>query len=120
MRGARNKDRVIEETFIKLVITLTKEGVDMRLSHGKNGLVAWFENGFYKSDGVTKLQIEDGRLYLFARYEEKTAITSIDDIIRCSVRWYIFSCDRHSSWRTPPDNWKRLYKRIDVNRKGGV
>lgn len=103
-----------EEALMKVVVMLAKEGISTNLTHGDHGLVAWFEDGFYKSDGMARLQVDGDRLVLHARYEEKTQINGLEDIVQCSKSWHEYSHDKFDGWREPPAHWARLYEKVTV------
>ena len=103
-----------DEALLKVVVMLAREGIEMKICYGDIGLSAWFEDGFYKSDGAARLVVENGMLFLRARYDELTEVHCIDDVIRCSKQWHEYSEHRFDGWRTPPANWHRLYARLDA------
>lgn len=106
------------EALMKVVEILAGIGLDMSVRYRGGSLVAEFEDGFYKSDGCAYLCAEDSRLYLHARYGEKTEVLGIKDIIRCSKSWHEFSEDRFDGWRVPPSHWSALYETLGPNAGG--
>lgn len=102
----------VQAAFMTVVAQLAKKGVRTTVEVRDGILAASFQDGFYKSDGCTYLQPDDGRLYLHARYNEKTEVNSYQDIIQCSYDWYQRSKERFHGWSTPPSNWAALYAEI--------
>lgn len=101
------------EAILKVVEILAKAGIGTSIRMNSDGrLVAFFDDGFYKSDGMARLEPENGDVYLCARYNEKTKITSLDDVVSVSHDWYEHSKDRFDGWATPPAHWDRLYKTL--------
>ena len=106
-----------ENALLKVVSLLAHEGIPTTVSKQGNMLIASFVDGFYKSDGLAFLKVENGRLYLCARYNDKTEIHGIDDVIRCSREWHEHSKDRLQAWKAPPAHWAALYGRLSVAAK---
>lgn len=50
-------------------------------------------DGFYKSDGVS-IETEDGKLIATARYNEKTEINKLEDIVALNYEWWEYSRDK--------------------------
>lgn len=95
--------------LMTVVVELTKSGVRMKVEAREGRLMASFEDGFYKSDGLAYLCVENGLLYLHSRYSGKDEICSYRDIVEHSRRWYEYSKDKFAGWATPPSIWAKLY-----------
>jgi len=100
--------------LLDMVSALSKAGVATTVRGVGETLIAEFEDGFYKSDGMAHLREENGRLYLNARYGEKKEVLGIDDVIKCSKEWHEFSHDRFDGWETPPAHWAALYETLSA------
>ena len=107
-----------DEALLKVVAILARAGISTSVRFCGDAFVAYFDDGFYKSDGCAHLRHEGGNLYLHARYGEKTEVLGIEDIIQCSKEWHEFSKDRFDGWRIPPAHWAALYATLGPNGEG--
>lgn len=100
--------------LLNMVAALSKVGVATTLRGVGETLIAEFEDGFYKSDGMAHLKEVNGRLYLNARYGETKEVLGINDVIKCSREWHEYSRDRFEGWKTPPAHWAALYETLST------
>lgn len=70
----------------------------------------FFDDGFYKSDGLAYLAEKDGCIVLFARYGEETKVNDFSDVVSQSMEWHEHSKDRFDGWINPAPVWADLYK----------
>lgn len=98
--------------LLAVVGLLAHKGISTSVESHNGALGATFNDGFYKSDGCASLCVIDGHLFLCARYDSKTPINGIEDIVRCSMGWYEYSRDRFDGWATPPAHWAALYAEL--------
>lgn len=70
--------------------------------------VEYIIEGFYKSDTV-KLTEEADHLLAIARYDERTEIYSLYDLVKLNYRWWNFSKDRFNDWASPCVYWIPLW-----------
>jgi len=97
-----------------LIQQLIESGVTLVLSYGKNGNTATFENGFYKS-GSTYLDMVDDKVVLHSRYGDEVIVSSLEDVVVESHKWFEYSKSRFEGWGTPPKEWQRLYDLFITN-----
>lgn len=101
-----------EQALLQVAALLAHQGVRTLLEVRDCHLVAKFEDGFFKSDGMAFLQPEAGRLFLHTRHGEKSEVLGLDDVVRCSKDWHERSRDRWSGWQDPPPHWAALYASV--------
>jgi hypothetical protein len=95
--------------MMNLTLELVEAGVQMNLRKEDGELRAYFENGFYKSDGCTYLVQRANSVFLMSRYDGSDEVKSLDDVVFESKCWYETSKDRYDGWKDPAPNWKLLY-----------
>jgi hypothetical protein len=98
--------------LMQVVAILARQGINTTVQARDGVLVAEFVDGFYKSDGMAYLRPQSGRLFLHARYSERTEIKGLDDVVRCSKQWHEFSHERFDGWKVPPSHWAALYTSV--------
>ena len=91
-----------------IIEELLKEMVSVEVEYDPKMGIVYILHGFYKSDTVKLIENESGILIAYARYNEKTVIESVKDIVKLNYDWFSFSEDRHSSWSTPDNRWFNL------------
>ena len=64
-------------------------------------------NGFYKS-GLIQLEEINGELIATARYNEKTDINELRDLVYLNYKWWNLSKERYDGWKNPDQNWISL------------
>lgn len=97
-------------TVLEYAEEMVNLGVDVKLTLGAYGLVeAQFIDGFYKSDGMTRLEQRGNSVRLSTRYDNEVEVNSVVDIVKASKEWYEFSKDRFAGWSKPAIAWAPLY-----------
>lgn len=103
------------EEMMKLVFELVEAGVQMNLVKKDGETRAYFEDGFYKSDGCAYL-IEGARgdIQLHSRYDTMDQVGDLEDVAIESHNWFERSRERHFGWSAPAEGWIRLYERFNL------
>lgn len=98
--------------FSKMLI---ENGIKADISHDllkmKNYIKVF---NFYKSDTV-EIYEEDGDFIAYSRYDTKTPINSIEDLVKLNYQWWQSSKDKLEDWETPSPEWKRLYDKYQIS-----
>lgn len=92
-----------------IIQELLESGLNVLLSYDKDKNQHKYEvSGFYKS-GTVILTIEsDTTLLATARYNEKTVINNLTDIVQLNYDWWLHSKERFSGWSHPDESWITL------------
>ena len=80
--------------------TVTKEGIRL--------------DGFYKSGSILLVLDENNTFMAIARYEEKTKINYVGDLIELNYNWWLWSKNRFGGWRYPDDKWLNLFNKLNL------
>jgi len=97
-----NKNDLLEELLeADFTYTVSKAGV--------------YLDGFYKSSGVT-LVFDDVKQewVATARYNEKTVVESLDDLVHLNYQWWQYSKDRYDGWVAPEEKWLPLMVKLGL------
>ena len=69
--------------------------------------------GFYKS-GIVKLIEEDDKLIAISRYNERTNVESLFDIVLLNYEWWVSSKERYEGWENPDNMWIPLLLKFNL------
>lgn len=85
---------------------------DLNYTVSKAGV---YLEGFYKSSGVT-LNYDDvaQQWVATARYNEKTVVDTLDDLVHLNYQWWQFSKNRYEGWANPEENWLPLMVKLGL------
>jgi len=97
--------------FAKMLID---NGIKADISHDvlkmKNYIKVF---NFYKSDTV-EIYEEEGSFIAHSRYDIKTPINSIEDLVQLNYQWWQSSKAKLEDWETPSPEWETLYKKLQI------
>lgn len=82
---------------------LLEAGVEVSLT--KDSFVV---EGFYKSGNIEIKCRNESDWYAVARYQEKTDIETVEDIVGLNHAWWYISKERYDGWSQPDSRWLPL------------
>ena len=85
----------------QLLNEIVKSEIELTVS--KNGITIV---GFYKSSGILLTSLDNGTLLATARYDEKTIIETLDDLVALNYKWWQYSISL--GWTDPEEAWLPL------------
>ena len=71
--------------------------------------------GFYKSSGITLVYDDVEQNWVAtARYNEKTVVNTLDDLVHLNYQWWQYSKDRYEGWANPEEEWLPLMVKLGL------
>jgi len=86
---------------------LAVNGIYAIINHNNTSNKEYYIDGFYKS-GLIKLVEIEGKIFAHSRYNTKTEILSIKDLIHLNFLWWKYSKDLFYGWALPNCIWLTL------------
>lgn len=98
----------------KIIEEILKEGISVLMEHNiEFDRTEYIIHGFYKSGTVKLIECEDAALQAIARYDQKTYVNSVRDIVELNYDWWQKSKDRFDGWKEPDPFWIKLLLKYD-------
>lgn len=97
--------RTLLEQITDLGLSVTRSKVD--------GVIRYEIPGFYKS-GTVNLIFNKDECIAEARYQEKTHIRNLDDLIHLNYEWWDRSKDRYEGWKEPHSAFAAHFIRLGL------
>lgn len=95
----------------QIIKDLLKSGIKVTMEHNpESNSIEYIIDGFYKSGSVRLMECgdEEATMVAISRYEERTYIDSVQDIIQLNYDWWQRSKDRFDGWINPDPSWLPL------------
>jgi len=107
-----------EIDIMDIINELVSNGISVRLEYKiQTRESSFIVDGFYKS-GEVNLVKQDGKVIAHARYDEKTEIDSLRDIVELNYNWWLKSKERFEGWKNPDPKWIPLLEKFNfITRK---
>lgn len=103
----------------KIIEESVKIGIPIRCKYVLDRGFVYEVEDFYKS-GTISIEEENSVLIATARYNQKTEISSPEDIVRLNYIWWKYSQDRYEGWKSPSCFWRPLYEMYGFDYKVSV
>lgn len=94
----------------QIIDQLVRTGISVVVSFNKEeDRIEYIVDGFYKSGTIKLIDEGDGNdenfLTAIARYDERTTISSVRDLVKLNYDWWQSSRDRFDGWKDPNIMW---------------
>ena len=88
--------------------------LELTMKKSEGVMCAYFQNGFYQSDGDAYLKQSDNKVELYTRFDGFRAVDSLELLTYESHLCWRKAKNLHDRWQAPARGWLPLYKKYKL------